>query len=446
MHPVAEHMQEAVALEERQRLARYKRAWARYDGDFPRPLVQKRGQPDHNLIVNLAALIVDTGASFLFEKEVTFELDRSADAEPSADEVWLRNAWIANRKQTFLHKLAINGGVCGHVFVKLQRPSAGSVFPRLVNLDPAIVRPTWDPHDIERLARVEICFPGIRPSDGKAVTYRQTIVPDGGGWFITDEEQVVGLRLWVVTNTERWPWAICPVLHCQNMAKPNEFWGKADLEKDVTDLNEALNFLLSNLSRIIYFHAHPKTVAKGLTNSNQLDTSVENVIGIPANGDLYNLEMQSDLSSSLELYKKVKEALHEIAQLPEVATGKVEDIGQLSGLALKILYGPLLTRTGVKRTLYGDLLTEINRGMLLLGGKPIEQLPRNMWPEALPSDPKADADLLLVDKQLGASEDTLLRKRQYDPQQERAKRKAERADLGDHLLTAFDRGQHEPSA
>jgi hypothetical protein len=428
MHLVAQHLAEQLAEEERQRLARYKAAWLRYDGEFPKPLKKKPDQPDHNVIVNLAALIVDTGVSFLFGKDVTFELDRQRDT-PSAEEQWLEQAWQANRKQSLLMRLALNGGVCGHVFVKLVQAQP---YPRLVNLDPAIVKPTWDPHDIEKLVKVTIQFTGLRPSDGKLVTYRQRIEPDGAltgqgpaAWHITDEEQLVGSSVWVTTNEEAWPYPICPVQHAQNLPKPNEFWGKADLEKDVTDLNEALNFLLSNLNRILYFHAHPKTVGKGLAGTGkQLDMAVDGTILIPAAADLYTLEMQGDLSSSLDLYHKVKEALHQVAQLPEIASGKVEDIGQLSGLALKILYGPLLQRTGVKRILYGDLLTDLNRGLLLLGNKSAERPITNVWQDALPSDPKTDAETAILDKQIGVSEDTLMQKRGYDPDVERTKRAA----------------------
>ena len=70
--------------------------------------------------------------------------------------------------------------------------------------------------------------------------------------------------------------------------------------------------------------------------------------------------MQSDLTSSLAYYARLKEALHEVSRVPEVATGKLESTGALSGVALQLLYGPLVQATEAKRLTYGEMLTELN--------------------------------------------------------------------------------------
>src|SRR5581483_3337211 len=132
-----------------------------------------------------------------------------------------------------------------------------------------------------------------------------------------------------------------PVVDAQNLPCPNEFWGIADLEDDSLDLNKAINFAISNINRIIRFHAHPKTWGRGF-QSNQLNIAVDETIVLPGEASLQNLEMTSDLSSSIRHYEKLREALHEIARIPEVATGVMTSLGPLSGVALQVLYQPLV--------------------------------------------------------------------------------------------------------
>jgi len=151
--------------------------------------------------------------------------------------------------------------------------------------------------------------------------------------------------------------------------------------------------------------------------------------------------MQSDLASSIELYKRLREALHEISRIPEVATGKLETTGQLSGSALQILYQPLLEKTETKRRTYGDMLVELNRRLLAMGGFGDEVFTTIHWPELLPFDPMQERQAALIDQQLGVSNDTLLQRLGYDPDLERQKREVSGDQLGDQLLTAFDRGE-----
>jgi hypothetical protein len=100
------------------RVSRMDRAWAAYYGHTPDPLKVKPGQPRDTVKVNKARVIVDKGVGFLFSDELEFKL-------PDPAQVWLDAVWTANKKMTLLHKLALNGGVCGHVFLKMQQSGAG---------------------------------------------------------------------------------------------------------------------------------------------------------------------------------------------------------------------------------------------------------------------------------------------------------------------------------
>jgi len=433
-NPVALNLYELAAAEEIARANRIAHRWRIYHGQHPKPLRVRPGQTDDNVIVNFARVIVDKGVSFLFGQDVRFELDETTETEA---ERWLEACWTANRKMTTLQKLALNGAIAGHAFIKIvpQQP-----YPRLIVLDPATVSVTWEPDDIEQVVAYRIQYPAIDPQTGKPIAVRQLIARDGTQWRISDQRSTEN-GAWQTVSETTWPYPWPPIVDCQNLPCPNEYWGISDLEDDLLALNSAINFVLSNLARIIRYHAHPKTWGRGFSAS-QLNIAVDETIVLPSpDAELRNLEMQSDLASSIQLYQHLREALHEVSRIPEVATGKLEGIGSLSGAALAILYQPLIEKTETKRRTYGDLLVELNRRLLALAGFGEDNRTVIHWPELIPGDPESEAKTLLLWQQLGVSQDTILQRLGLDPDLERQKREVGAADLGERMLAAFEKGQ-----
>jgi hypothetical protein len=284
------------------------------------------------------------------------------------------------------------------------------------------------PDDIEEAYRYVYEYSANDPVSGRPLNYRQTTERDGDHWIVIDEESSPDSQRWRETGRNVWPFAWPPVIDCQNLPSPNEYWGVSDLETDVQELNTSINFVLSNTNRILRFHAHPKTLGKGF-DAKAIRTAPDEMTVIPtADGDIWNLEMQSDLGSSLSFYEKVKAGYHETTQVPEVTTGKFDNIGQLSGLALGILYGPLLQRTQVKRRTYGDMLAELNRRLLAFGGFGEENEVATHWPELLPSDPQGEAQTLQTHQNMGiVSRETIQAKLGYNAETEGPKIAAEKA-------------------
>jgi hypothetical protein len=421
------------------RARKIRNAWLAYQGDTPKPLVRKPGQADDNVCVNLARLSVDTSAFSLFGRDLEFEIadteqdtpgvDATGDMLPAVDvetpaDVYLENVWAANKQQTFLLKVGLNGAVCGQAFIKICEPRNGQQWPRLINLDPACMRVDWMPDDIDTVYRYVYTYRAIDPRTRRPMVYRQTTEcdPSGTQWTVRDEESRPDSSVWTPVSQNVWPYPWPPVIDCQNLPAPNEYWGISDLEEDVQELGTAINFVLSNTARIIRFHAHPKTWGKGFV-ANDLKTGPDQVTILPnADAALANLEMQSDLASSIAYYERVKAAYHETTQVPEVTTGKFDNIGQLSGLALQILYGPLLQRTQVKRRTYGDMLEELNRRLLDFGGFGDANQVVTHWPEIVPSDPQAEAQMLQTHAAMGiVSKDTIATKLGYNTALEQAK-------------------------
>jgi hypothetical protein len=430
--------QSEIVSEERARLERYEKAWQAYFGEHPDPLKVLPGKPNDNVIVNYARTVVDKGVAFLFGREPVFELDEGMERSPA--EVYLDEVWRANRKMQLLQKLAVNGGVCGHAFVKVTLPRAGEVYPRLVLLSPEYVSVVCDPNDVDLVWRYVIQY-AARGKDGARLVIRQVVERDEAGrWTIVDQVSRNDGAFVDVQPPALWPWPWSPVVDCQNLPSPNEYYGLADIERDVLKLNAAINFGMSNLQRILRYHAHPKTWVRGAA-AKEVDISVENIIGIPnPQGELRNLEMLSDLSSSIEYVRRLREALHETAGIPEVATGRLESAGNLSGVALQILYQPILERTEAKRLTYGEMLIELNRRLLEMGGYGAGHVCAIHWPELLPSNRLEQLQAAVLAEQVGVSQDTLLTELGYDPAAEAEKRQQGATTLADTLLGAFDAG------
>lgn len=430
------------------RNAKLQRAWNAYNGVFPNPLKVRPGAPNDNVTVSLCKRVVDASVAFLFGKGVTWNLGPTHETRTD-DEDWLDEVWRASKKGVLLHRLGTNGGVCGQAFLKLRiaRP-----YPEIKVLDPSAVTVACADDDHEDVLSYAIRWNGTGP-DGKPYAFRQlvvripagSVVADDGAtpvaqhWLILDQRQPVPPGgaphedRWETYATEPWPWDFAPIVECQNLPNPNEYWGTSDIEPDVIHLNEALNRVASNTNKIIRNHAHPKTWTKGLDGEqrNQLKVDADGVLflpGIKDEVDIGNLEMKSDLASSLKFFEELRGSLREASRTPEIVSGRVENLSYLTAMAMQILYGPEIEKTDVKHETYGWLIAETNRRLLVMAGRPSDVAVTLTWGNALPRDRQLEAATALVEQQAGVSRETSLTKLGYDPAHEQAARQVDRQE------------------
>lgn len=395
-------MRNLFAADEARRQERIAAAWRAYYGEAPRPLKTARGEPDDNVTLNFARLVVDQGVSFLMGRGPTFEV------EEERAQAWLDAVWEASHRPTLLHHLALNGAICGQAFLRITVPARG--LPRLTAADPQTVTIRHEPDDVDAAAGIEVAWHGIDPRTGGPVARRQVMERDGAGWSIRDEESVGDSAPWRLLATRTWPYEWPPLAWCRNLPAPNCLWGVSDLEPDILGVCRSMDFVLSNMARILRYHAHPRTIGTGFVAAS-IGGSVDDITVLPSpEARIYNLEMQGDLGSSVELYRCLKEAFHELARTPQVAAGHAEGLGAASGVALQVLYQPLVEKTRTKQMLYGDLLVRTNRRLLELGGFDPGLPVRIHWPALLPADPRAEAETALLHQQLGA-DPAMLRRR-----------------------------------
>lgn len=437
MRYLANNLLQQAEIAEQQRQQMMAKALAYYDGDEPQNiLVVKPGDPDDNMAINYAQMIVRKGRSFLFGQPLGIGVGSETD---TTGEAQLDKLWPAQARQRDLLELATNGGVCGHAWAKIAL-YAGR--PEVVVLDPLNMSARWESDNYKRVTQYINQYNTFDQHNKPVIRRERTELQANGFWVIYYEESRPEAQIWTqFAPPVSWNYSFAPVFHCQNLISANEFYGQADLHKSVLSLIYYIARIDSLINRIVRVHAYPKPVATGIQKTD-LQVGVDQVLFIPQKeARLELLEVTGDLAGAREFRKQLREALAEIAHVPEIATGKLDNIGQLSGLALKILYGPLIDQTNDKRVTYGPLIEGICQALLELSGRKNETILLH-WPNPLPQDEKLDAEAKLAKKQVGVSQDSLLRELGYNPGHEAEMRKSEETALGNNLLNAFEQGQN----
>jgi SPP1 Gp6-like portal protein len=423
---------------EGERLARYKRAWAAYDGETPDSLETEFGEADDNIRLDYAKLIVDKGVSFLVGKEggVTLQCEppdselqdpdedgdvdnpdapseADEDAEADAALAALDSAWPPEQRQVDFHNLATNGGICGHAWLRLSEDGGVTV------LDPANVSVTWDEDDFTVLQRYIVQWNTVDREDGMGCVRRLRIEPDDPDepslWMIYEEEHNADSSSWIMLDETTWAHSFAPIAGAQNLPSPNTYYGLADLEPAILGQIEQLESVASDMRRIVRLHGHPVPVIIGedATRIASLNISIGSLVGIP-NPDAKLAQLAvAEIESSLNLYEELKTSLFEVARIPKVALGDTANAGPTTGVALRVEYEPLIEKTATKRVTYGLLLVAAAERILALRG--FEGWSVSLgWPELL-TDEEASAQNDEAELRMGiVSKQTIAEKRGYD--------------------------------
>jgi hypothetical protein len=439
-----------MTAQETQRKREMEISWKSYRGEFGDPLKVGRDQLNDNVISNRCAPVVDKGVSFLFGQPLKIEASDETPTGSSDIQDYIDGLWgDDDDKMSLLSKLAMNGGVCGQAFMKLIPPQGQMKYPRLVTLDPQIVRIVTPPDDCDLIQAFIIEYPGPNDTQCKQIIAR--VDPDGfagiaGEYDLDDSWQIANFQRknknigginaqWEqVGETQTWPYPFPPIFTCQNLPNPNESWGIPDLTQDLIRQNRVLNFIQSNTARIIKYHAHPKTWAKGI-GSTQIQMAVDDLTILQSDSaQLQNLEMSSDLSSSLNFAATIRSDMDEQSRVPAVALGRQADLpkGNISGVALALMFQPLIEKTTMKRRSYGAMIRQLTRAALVIAGlidiADYENYAVDIhWSSLLPNDDLQAAQTALILQQLGASTSTLLSGLGLDPENEAQKVEKEQA-------------------
>ena len=422
-------------------------AWRYYEGQHRQPLKSDGTGTDDNVIVNVTETIVDKGVANLLGVDdegmvvgLTFdivdepgepgfvggslaELPRMRRQQPKANpsQDYLDAVWNANNQQILLNDVLLSCSVTGHAFVKLlpdgKEGEDGSPLPRLVNMNPDNVAVFWAEDDMDRVLWYRIEYARARQDIVRDVREDGT---DGDQWLIYNYRRATEIASWESDGEPQvWPYAWPPVVDWKNRPNPRGYYGLSDVGL-LGRLNDSLNFVMSNTQRILKHHAHPKTIGLGIKAGDVEATAVDGFWTVQAgteSANIYNLEMQSDLASSLQFSQMLLRSMFDIGR--ELNPGTVADkLGQITNFGLRVLYSDSLSKAGIKRMLAGEALKRICRRLLELGGYDPRVKLNVIWPDPLPRDALQQAQALQIDAAHGLSQETYLERRGYDAAQE----------------------------
>lgn len=417
----------------------------------------KAGKPDDNIAVNLIAKVVEKSVSLLVGGEVRFDLGEGNEEKQE----WLDALWERNRKPIFLKKLAKTSATNGTGYIKIVPDGSEDMNIRLISLPPIAMRIITPPTDPETVLEYQQYWMA-EDERGKQRVYRERTVKNEAGWTIINEVEGNGAK-WEQLSSIEWDYPFAPIVHGQNLPVDGSPYGDSDVS-GVIGLQDRINYVASNISKIIRYHAHPRTIGKGFRvgggDSNVVvngepvgggepaEMAGDQMFILPnAEGDVWNLEMQSDLASSMAYLQFLIQSLYDITATVNMSNIK-DKLGQLTNFAIQVLYQDAMEKLQDKRDLFGEMLREVNRRLLVLQyGDDDESGGKVIWPpDVTPQNSREEAEELTMDLNNGlVSHQTASHLRGYDWDVEQERMVDERAqtdgELGAQLLAAFNRGQ-----
>lgn len=420
-----------------------------YFGFHRRPFRVRVNQPDDNIAINYTKLLVNKSTALLLGKGVEFDLPGEGD---TPQDEYLEQVWAANKKDILLQNAAQYGGIHGTVFLKLipealETPD-GKFIPRLVVLNPLHWEIETEEEDIDAVIRYVGRFT-ISGPDGKDTARRSVVerelAPDGDvvRWWVND--------YWFVQGTWKpmhepiaWDYIFPPILHWKNLPNAGEVYGLPDIDDNTIEIQDRINFVASNISKVIRYHAHPKTWGKNLGTRSDQSWGADQLISFSGDAHLENLEMTSDLASSINYLGMLRQAFFDTTQTVDLATVK-DKIGALTNFGLRVIYLDAESKINQKREVWGEALVELNHRLLVIGGITPDDGGVVIWADVLPVNETETmtADKFELDYKI-ASKQSISERRGYDWDDEQERMTAEEAagdNVGAAILRAFSGGQ-----
>jgi hypothetical protein len=390
--PKADQPQYKITDKDRSRAKRIDAAWDAYEGEFIKAFKKLPNEPDLNVISNRIVEFVNASNDFLFAKELQITVPKGApkEAQSFLDDIW-------GRKETripFLLRLGLNGAMAGNAFLRIVPGKKKGKF-RLVEIDPSTIYVKTAPQDCQTvlLYCIEYCEDGEDES-GKPqrVYYREEISridpvdEDPSGYEDEDADGLDSDVTWQIQHWTQvaqagmqpkngnwipagdpyiWPYPFSPIFSCQNLPRPNSFWGYPDVMPNIIALNDSLNFVQSGINverkirRILF--------APG-TGEGELHVEPGKIVQLPLpDQKIEAVQAASETASDLAFAANLRSDIDEESSVPGVATGRVDILPRgITGIAIELLYGPLLKKTDKKRCTYGEMIINVSKALLVL--------------------------------------------------------------------------------
>lgn len=342
------------------RLNRYSLNWAMYLGHHT-SFRRQAGEP--SIVLNYYRAFTDFIINFTFSKGVQFRSEKATEAiiPELLERVWE----IDNNKSSVLWEIGQQGGVSGDCFIKVAYEEAftdpaGNFHPgrvRILPLNSSFAFPEFHPHDRERLIRFKLKyrFWGTSLEGTRQVyTYTEILTEESIEEYINDE----------LIDSRPNPLGTIPIVHIPNVRVSGSPWGLSDCN-EIISINRTYNEIATDVADIVNYHAAPITIITG-AKANQLEKGANKVWGgLPKDAKIQNLEGGGvGLKGAMDFMDRLKKSMHEMTGVPESALGQAMPVSNTSGVALSIMFQPLMNRYHQKIVQYAHGLERVNELVL----------------------------------------------------------------------------------
>ena len=423
----------------------------------PSQLKVRPGQFDDNLVMNFCGLVVNRAVSQVIGNGVEFDFEGETE---TPQETYIAAVLDANKQEILFHRAELSATEAGTGYIMIVPDGVigkdGNVYPRLMLLDPILVKMYTLPEDHEIIIRyvIEYTFTG---ADGKEWSRRRTIeqqapevLEDGtqsGGNYWTDiiEEKSPKSSQYTVVSQTVWEYDFPPVIHWQNLPSIGSPYGESDIPADVLRLQDRINFSSSNLSKIVRLYAHAPRYGKMLGDEVSVKLGTDDLVSYnDPLAEIVQLQPVADLTGALSVFHSQRQALFDITRSVDIDSMQ-DKLGSLTNFGLKVLYQDTIAKINTKRELFGDMLEELIRRIQVLNGMEAVNC-EAVWPEFLPINDveKANSEIAKVGAGL-KSKQTAATDLGEDWEREQERMIGEQAassNIGAEILRAFENGQN----
>lgn len=330
-------------------------------------LMQRHTLP--RLRYNFSRPIVNLAAGWMAADPLKWEVKDNPDAREAAEQIWTRSG-----AEGALLRAAFASVLLGDVAAVAAEDDAG--LPRIEFLDPAICFPTFDPSDYQQLKSLEVRYEGIA-DDGAPVLISEFYGPTERALYHGD------------ALVEQQSYDVLPVVWIRNQELMGWPYGISDLDC-VIDLVEEYDHVAGKQTKIIDYHAAPVPVFKGIKAS-EIEKHANTAYFLPTDGSAEFLEWKGDHPDIDRQLTRIRNALAEMSETPPVAFGQADSgLTSISGVALQILYGPLIGKTRRRQAFWSPPLQRLMWLCLQRAGfdVPLDSV-RPVWGKGLPVDGQA---------------------------------------------------------
>jgi hypothetical protein len=267
--------------------------------------------------------------------------------------------------------------------------------------------PHFDPSDCSRLLELSIVYdtPG---SNGKPIKHEER-------WGQTHLDIYLDGEL---SSTMPYgnEWVEVPAVWIRNEGLKGQLFGTSELA-NVHELVHMYDHIAGGETSVIDYHSKPNLVFKGVTKpASDLEKTHRTTYYLPADGDAFFLELDSDAERVDRHLVRLKQAIQEISETPAIAFGQIDDgFSSATGISLKVLYGPLNKKTARKRAMWGPQLQRLMRMALKQDGSEVtDEQVDIVWQDATPENELEVLEALESKKRLGVSARQALIEAGYD--------------------------------